>query len=412
MKEKIHNAKLHQQEAFDAINGLVIDRRIGKKVILDDGSQITEFVSCSYLGLDQDERLIQSASKDLDRYGFSFHAARTRMQPKNNLILESLLNQLYFGAHSLTFPSLHMVHLGFLPILASGEAPSFPLKRKGAIFLLDKRVHSSIQINRGLLKQFGSVLTFDFNRFDVLENHFLEASQKNLTPIAICDSVGSMGGVMPIKELLILAEKYNGYVYLDDAHGTSVHGRQGSGYALMCLDYLFHPRLVLTVTLGKAFGALGGALLLPTKQDRDFTIRFSPTYVFGGPPGLPIVNAAIASANIHLTDEIYLLQQQLWNNVEYFDSLLKEEVINFNTPSPIRGIFIGDEFQAIKIAKELKSRGFLLTTAMYPTVAKGNSILRVAISVLHTKEDIESLCHNVKEIKNKVTSASSIADIN
>lgn len=399
MQYKIKTAKIHQNKAFEEVNNLIIKERQGKKILLSDNKTVfTEFVSSSYLGLDQDLRLIKAISQDAEKFGVNFHSARTRIQPENNLSLDSLLEKIYFGGQPITFPTLHMAHLGFLPLLASGEVPSFPLAPKGVTFILDQTVHASIQINRGLLQQFGEVAVINFQNKDSLKQKFSEISKSWKTPIAIADSVGSMGGVSPVNELIELAEKYNGYIYLDDAHGTSVHGQHGCGYVLKVLNYQFHSRLILAATLGKAFGALGGVLLLPTPEDRDFTMRFAPAYIFGGPPALSMINASIASARIHLTDEIYFLQKKLWDNVNYFDTLLNKYIINVGTPSPIRGVYIGDEFEAIEFSKQLKSRGFILTTAMYPTVAKNQSILRASLSAAHSKDDIEKLCNTIKEI--------------
>jgi 7-keto-8-aminopelargonate synthetase-like enzyme len=398
MKLKIQDSRSHQSQAFDEINGLIIQERKGKQIILDDNKSLIEFVSCSYLGLDQDQRVIDSVSQGIQKFGFSFHAARTRVQPQANLELEEILKEVYCGAYALTFPSLHMTHQGIFPLLASGEMPSFPLASNGCTFIIDKTAHASIQINRGLLEQFGEIILVDFQQLDQLTDLARSISDQKQTPILIADSVGSMGGVVPINELIALVEKFNGYIYLDDAHGTSVHGKNGSGYVLKTLNYQFHPRLIISATLGKAFGAMGGVLLLPTAEDIRFTKQFSPTYIFAGPVALPVVNAAIASAKIHLTDEIYQLQDTLWKNVDYFDSLISGHIVNLNSPSPIRGIFIGDEFNAIKVAKELREHGFAVTTAMYPTVHRQKSILRVALSALHQKNDILNFCNSLKEV--------------
>ena len=219
-----------------------------------------------------------------------------------------------------------------------------------------------------------------------------------MTPIAIADSVGSMGGVAPICYLLELADRYNGYVYLDDAHGTSIHGVHGQGYVLKCLDGYFHPRLLLTSSMAKAYGAVGGIAVLPTLADQRMVKRFATTYIFGGPPPLSIVDAAIAAGGIHLSDEIYVLQQKLWDNVRYFDSLLAHDVVNKGVLSPIRGILIGEEFKAIECALQLRKLGILVTTAMYPVVAYEHSILRLAFSAAHSKKDIQALCLNLKRV--------------
>lgn len=409
IQSRVKYSKGYQDKAFKEVNELVIQDRCRKKITLTNGKILTEFVSCSYLGLDQDIRILNAVSSGLERIGFSFHAARTRIQPKENLELETLLHQLYFGAFPLTFPALHMVHAGFLPLLASGEVPSFPVSNKGAVFLMDKTAHSSIQINRGMLEQFGTILLTNFQEIERLGLEVRAISCQKRTPILIGDSIGSMGGMAPIKELLLLADQFNGYVYLDDAHGTSVHGKQGSGYVLDSLGYQFHPRLILTATLGKAFGAMGGVLLLPTQEDIQFTKEFSPTYVFAGPVAFPVVNAAIASAKIHLTPEIDILQATLWENVRYFDLLAQNHLVNLTLLSPIRGILVGDELKAICISKELHKRGFAVTTAIYPTVPKYKSMLRVALSALHQKSDILSFWENLQpllETTQKITQLS------
>jgi 7-keto-8-aminopelargonate synthetase-like enzyme len=398
MKSKIVQSDCFQNKAFDEINNLLIVKREGKKVKLVDENSLIEFVSCSYLGLDQDKRLIEHSSDYLKELGIVFSASRTRMQPVICAELESLLKTIYCNAYPVVFPTIHMAHLGLFPVLASGEMPSYPDLGKGFIFVVDKTAHSSIQINRGLLSQFGQIIMVDCKDHQWLEDTCMNNQLKGYTSIIIADGIGSMGGMVSVKFLLYLAEKYDSYVYLDDAHGSSIHGYHGAGYVLKCLDYQLHPRLILVNSLAKGFGVLGGVLLFKQKEDADFIKRFAPTYAFSGPLALSVVNAAVASAKIHLSEEIHHLQDALWKNVSYFDSLLTKNTINANLSVPFRGVFVGDEFKAIECTKKLKKKGFAVTAAMYPTVAKNESILRIAISAIHTQLDIFSLCENVKAI--------------
>ncbi len=115
------------------------------------------------------------------------------------------------------------------------------------------------------------------------------------------------------------------------------------------------------------------------------------------------MSSAIESAKIHLSDEIYLLQGQLLKNIRHFDSLIKDsviesKVINFNSISPVRGIRIGDEFKDIEITCQLRSRGIAVLAAMYPTVAEGESMLRIAFSANHSEADIRYLCECLFEL--------------
>lgn len=78
--------------------------------------------------------------------------------------------------------------------------------------------------------------------------------------------------------------------------------------------------------------------------------------------------------------------------------MLTKNIINANLSVPFRGIFVRDELKVIECTKKLKQRGFAVTAAMYPTVAKNQSLLRIAISATHSQQDIFSLCENIKAI--------------
>lgn len=398
MSKKIADARCHQDIAFNAINELDFKARKGKLLTLTSGKKVIDFVSCSYLGLDLDPRVIAGAKRNIKKFGVTFPAARTRIKSQSFITLEKLLNKIFCNSSLLIFSSLHLGHLATLPLLGSGELPSFPLRENGALFILDKTVHNSIQVQRALMEQFGEVVFADFEKLNHISDLFERAEGENKTPIAISDSVGSMGGVAPIKHLFEVAEKHNGYIYLDDAHGTSIHGENGCGYALHVLGNKFNKRLILAASLAKAFGSVAGIIALPTPADVAVMKRFSPVYVFGGPPALPVIEAAIAASHIHLSKEIITLQNKLWENVSHFDSHFKNKIVNRGCPSPVRGIEIGDEIKAINFTKQLRENGFAITAAMYPTVAKKNSILRVALSALHTKKQISKLCVLIKRL--------------
>src|ERR1700722_2140464 len=231
-KRKILHSNEYQHKAFEEVNELIIKERQGKKIILIDDVELTEFISCSYLGLDQDERVIRASVNNIYKCGVTFPVARTRAITQSFVTLEELLNKIFCNTHTILFPSLHLVHLGLLPLLGSGEMPSFPIKGNGPLFILDKQVHASIQINRGLMEQFGDVVLVDFQSLEELEHYFELAASTKRCPIAIADSIGSMGGISPLGPLLEMAENYNGYIYLDDAHGTSIFGIHGCGYVL------------------------------------------------------------------------------------------------------------------------------------------------------------------------------------
>ena len=257
------NRKLKTADALqnlalnEGVNGLNVTERIHKCVTLSDGRKMTEFVSCSYLGLDQHPSLKTAAISSIERLGIQFSVARTRMKADTFVALENNLAKITGAEDTVTFNAVTPIHLGVLPLLASGELPGYRF-RTGPSFVLDKHAHATMQVNRDLLAQFGPLVRIDFNDQSALHDQFKLASSRGLTRLSISDSVGSMGGHAPIRELVELAERFGGYNYLDDAHGTSVFGQKGAGYVHAELGNRLPPRVIMVGSLSKAFGAHGG----------------------------------------------------------------------------------------------------------------------------------------------------------
>lgn len=392
-KKKIINSKIHQEKIYQTLNNQNYIKRINKKITLDDKKEYIEFISCSYLGLDQDQRLLDSVANNINEAGIVFSSSRARMQYKGLAIFEDILNNI-FEANTIVFSTTHLTHLGIIPLLASGEMPSMPLAKNGCVFLLDIAVHASIQINRGLMQQFGQVEILDFHDLSLLEKRLREITTNGQTPILFSDSICSMGGMMPLDELLDLTNKYYGYLYLDDAHGMSVYGKNGAGYVMHIFNHCIPDRLILTTSLAKAFGTCGGAVILKNKNDAQFVKRFCSTYMFSGTLVNSLINACIESGKIHLSTDIKQLQQKLFQKVALFDSLIteKSKIINLGTNTPIRGLIIGDEFTAIEKGLYLKNKGYLGTVATYPIRKKGEAIIRLSICANHTNNEIEEVC--------------------
>jgi len=231
LQRRITNSKHIQQKIYDAgVNKLEVIARDKKQVRLKSSDELkVEFMSCSYLGLECDSRLAAAGKDAIDNFGVQFAAARTRINPELSYKCDDLLSDV-FGAPTVTFVTCGLVHLAILPLLGSKELPKFPVSDNGVYWILDKSAHASIQILRALMDQFGVVDRVDFNDLQQVQKAFEASRAEGRTPITVSDGIGSMCGNAPVKELIDYAEAYNGYCYLDDAHGTSILGANGGGY--------------------------------------------------------------------------------------------------------------------------------------------------------------------------------------
>lgn len=390
-KKKIDRSLKYQSRVFsEHINELVAVQREGKEITLDDGRKMVEFVSCSYLGLETHAALKQAVVDAIDRFGVQLSVARTRVKVDLFPQLEARLNRIMHGAHTLTFNAVTPCHIAVLPLLASGTLPNFTFSKK-PYFIMEKTAHATLQINRGLLQQFGEVVRIDFQNEARIEQAFRYAFSNGLTPVSISDSVGSMGGVAPVALIVRLAHQYDGYAYIDDAHGTSIYGEYGSGYVMSCLDHQLDERIIIAGSLSKAFGSHGGFIACRSAETINFIKTYGTTYAFGGPPSLPGIAACVAAADLHLDGTVAARQEKLHNVIRYFDEVFANTaIVNRGTTMPIRGILIGDEDLAITMCKKMHERGFATTVAMYPTVEEGHAILRCALSALHQSGQIDS----------------------
>ena len=374
----------------EGLTGHVITARDGKRVTLEDGGEAVEFVSCSYLGLESHPDLIAAATEAMGRFGLHFSTSRNRGRPPYLRELEDLLSVMYGGAQVAAFTSVGNVHLGLLPLLGVGALPSYPVAEAGVAFLVEKTAHASIQVIRGVLEQIGPTKRFDMTDPSALPAAVREAAATGRTPIVLVDGVGSMGGLIDVASMLAILEPFGGHLYVDDAHGVSIEGPLGAGYAFEALGGSLPPHVVLAGSLSKAFGGAGGFAVVPSDEDMRVLRKFANPLVFGHSIMLPMLAANVAAARLHVDGQVAELQQRLWANAAEFDRLTGGSLVNAGLRSPVRGALFDTEAKAFAAARRLKKAGVLILPAFYPTVARGTGLMRFAVSALHQQHDLET----------------------
>lgn len=374
----------------EGLTGHVITARDGKRVQLTDGSEAVEFVSCSYLGLESHPDLIAAATEAMRVFGLHFSTSRNRGRPPYLGELEDLLSQMYGGAQVAAFTSVSNVHLGLLPLLGAGALPSYPVADAGVAFLVEKTAHASIQVIRGVLEQIGPTRRFDMTDPTALPEAVHEVAATGRTPIVLVDGVGSMGGLIDVASMLAILEPFGGHLYVDDAHGVSIEGPLGAGYAFEALGGTLPAHVVIAGSLSKAFGGAGGFAVVPSDEDMRVMRKFANPLVFGHSIMLPMLAANVAAARLHVDGQVAELQKQLWHNAAEFDRLTGGTLVNAGLHSPVRGAVFDTEEEAFAAARRLKQAGVLILPAFYPTVARGTGLMRFAVSALHQQDDLET----------------------
>lgn len=347
-----------------------------------NGVQKVNFGSCSYLGLEFDDRLKQGAIEAINLYGTQFSASRSYVSCGLYAELEKRFQKI-FDAYPVITPTTTLGHISTIPTVVG----------KQDAVILDHQVHSSVQNAVQLLKPKGvKVDMIRHNRMDLLEERIQYLRSKNYAKIwYMADGIYSMyGDKAPLAELTALLNKYPElHLYLDDAHGMSCYGKYGQGYVLS--ETKIHERMIVAVSLAKAFATGGSAILFATKEQAQLVRNCGGPMITSGPMQPAALGAAVASADIHLSGEIVQLQTDLKENIKYTNMLLKKcklPLVEFND-TPVFFVGVGLPKVGYNLVKKLLDQGMYANLGIFPAVPMKNTGVRFTITSLHTFEQIE-----------------------
>jgi len=360
------------------------DETLDGREVTIDGRRVVNFGSCSYLGLEVDERLKQGAIDATLRYGTQYSSSRLFSSCGLYEELEDLFYKIFDNNPAVLAATTTLTHLAALPILVQDDD----------LVILDHQVHGSVQLAVQLLKARGiKVEMIKHNRMDMLEDLIKENPNKYNKIWYMADGLYSMyGDYAPLKDILCLLEKYPTFhFYVDDAHGMSWTGKHGNGYVLS--QMAMHPKMVLTTSLAKGFGTGGGVTVLSDKEMMRKILTCGSSYTYSGPVQPPMLGASIASAKIHLTDEIYGLQSKLKAKLELTQNTIEKYDLPLVLPSssPIFYIGLGLPRVGYNMVKRLLDEGFYTNIGIFPGVPVKCCGLRLAITNGQTNEDIKNV---------------------
>ncbi|MFE4975091.1 aminotransferase class I/II-fold pyridoxal phosphate-dependent enzyme [Kitasatospora sp. NPDC056651] len=364
----------------NGVAGVVGDLQDGV-FTMADGHEFVNFTVCSYLDLDTHPKVIDGAVESLRRFGVLDHCIpRTRVQTSVLLELEESLGEL-FGAMVISALSTAAASTGLLPLIASGHLGN----GTRPLMVFDKNAHVSMGNAKPACADETEVVTSRHHDLDFLED-------KCRTYERVCyvvDGSDSLGGYAPVEELAVLQEKYNLLVFYDDSHSLSAYGERGIGYVRSHAPIL-DERTITVATLTKGFGAGGTAILLDgySEDTRRLIERFAGPLGYSQKMNAAAVGAAMASAEIHRTEELNRLQAKLRANISLFDSLVTTE--QAEATFPIRVVPMTDE-TVVEAARKVFAAGFYTSPVFFPIVARGTAGLRVMLRAGQTEDQIRRL---------------------
>lgn len=366
------------------------DTQLDGRTVRIRGRRVLNFASCSYLGLELDPRLRQGVVDAVERYGSQFSSSRAYLSAPPYQELEDLLEKM-FGSPVLVVPSTTLAHLSALPSL---------VHERDAV-ILDHQAHQSVQLAAMLLRTQGTAVEIiRHGALDQLDERVRELATSHRRVWYMGDGVYSMyGDFAPATALnLLLARHEQLHLYVDDAHGMSWTGQHGRGFAAE--HFAGHERVVIAVSLNKSFASAGGALVFADRAQRDRVRKTGLPLIFAGPIQPPMLGAALASARIHLSPEIEILQAELRQRIAFANRTARDLDLPLvrDTEVPIRyvGTCLGQA--AIGLVAKLLERGVCVNPAAFPAVGSRRAGTRLTITRHQTEEDIRTALESIAEL--------------
>jgi glycine C-acetyltransferase len=369
-----------------------------------EGREVISFSTNNYLGLSADPRLIEMARRGLEKYGVGNCESRLLGGDLEiYLHLEDRLARLKRKEAALLFATGYLTNLGVLSALVNSTKIARvygyrPKKYCRYAYFTDEFNHLSIR--EGIRMSEANRVTYRHADMNDLERK-LKIAETDIRIIASDGVFSQDGDVVPLPDMMSLAEKYDAWVYIDDAHGTGVLGQTGGGTT----EYfnLFPSRLICMGTLSKAYGAIGG--FIATDRDVVDILRFSCP-AFGFTSTLPPDQACAVAGAMDIVRDEPERRQRLWDNQRYF--VRQIDGLGFrliNRSTCILPVLIGDEALCWRFSHVLDQRGIHVDSIAFPAVPLGRSRLRFIMNAHHTRAQIDRVCQILAEVKDSVRNA-------
>ncbi|MEM9446285.1 MAG: 8-amino-7-oxononanoate synthase [Verrucomicrobiota bacterium] len=272
---------------------------------------------------------------------------------------------------------------------ACGTIPA--VLTRGDFIVMDKAIHACF-IDASRISE-ATIRVFAHNDLKQLEEILKHIRLKHPSSriLIIVESLYSMhGDFAPLREIVSLKKSYDAWLMVDEAHATGIYGKNRRG---KCEELHVADQVEIQMgTLGKAIGTYGG-YIAGSKTLIDYLTQRARSFMFT--TACPPLLADLTCQAIQLVKNAKgeSLKEKLLENILFFTTALS---LPYQT-SPIQTVQVSSETRAMEISQKLLQKKIYVPAIRYPTVPKGQAVLRISITAKHSPEQLLFLS---KELEN------------
>ena len=342
-----------------------------------NGEHVINFCANNYLGLANNESLIEAAKKGLDSHGFGVASVRFICGTQDiHKQLETSISDFLGTEDTILYPSCFDANGGLFETLLGPEDA----------IISDALNHASIIDGVRLCK--AKRYRYANNDMTALEEQLKKADADGARfKIIATDGVFSMDGVIAdLASICDLADKYDAMVMVDDCHATGFLGENGKGSHEYC--GVMGRVDIITGTLGKALGGASGGYTSGKKEVVEWLRQRSRPYLFSNSVAPPIVSASLKV--FEMMKEGDELRANLWRNANHFRTRMEEAGFTLaGKDHAIIPVMLGDARLASEMADKMLEKGIYVIGFSYPVVPKGQARIRTQMSAGHSLEHVD-----------------------
>ncbi len=352
----------------------VLESSQGAEVVIE-GRKVLNMCSNNYLGLAGHPDIKKAAIDAINTYGIGAGAVRSIAGTMEiHVKLEEKVAKFKHMESALVYQGGLLANVGTLPILIGKEDVVFSEELNHASIIDGMRLSSA--------KKY----VFNHMSTEDLDKNLKEHRKEGKRSLIVTDGVFSMDGdIANLAELSEMREKHDTMLYVDDAHGEGVLGKNGRGI----VDH-FNLQGKVDVEMGtfsKAMGSMGG-FVSGSSELIDLLRQKARPFLFSS--GLNPADAASVMKAIEILEKDDSLIRKLWKNTEILQSGLRNAGFRLtSTKTPITPVVTGDEKKTVEMSKILyRDEGIFASPIVFPTVAKGMARIRLMPSAVHSEEQM------------------------
>ena len=358
--------------------------------VLEDSNvekDILNLCANNYLGLSNNEEIIEAAKNSLTEKGFGMSSVRFICGTQDiHKELEFKLSLFLEKEDTILFASAFDANTALFEAILTEEDELFS----------DKLVHASLIDGMRLCKAKKQI----YNHSDMadLEKKLSESTAR--IKMIVTDGVFSMDGDMAkLDEISLLSEKYNAMLVVDDCHATGFIGESGKG-----THEYFNVKDkvdIITTTFGKALGGSMGGSISGPKEVIEILRQKARPYLFSNALMPAIVSGTLKA--LELVENANEERKQLIAMSDYWKNGLVSLGFDVKEGStPIIPIMLYESKVTQEFSKRLFENGVYAVGFFYPVVAEGEARIRTQISALHTKNQLEQALKIFQKVKSEL----------